>query len=286
MVDDVRHLQKISINQLVVPKQNVRTHNIDKGLDELKTSIKFVGLVEPILVYKEQHDQYVVLAGQRRLNAYHGLNEEYPNQGFDEIECLVTDSPKDDDMKRAISLGENITHLAMSKEDLKNAVTELYNKCGNYKEVKEKFGLTKTIIDKYVGLSRLPEKIKQSIQSGGIHAKQSTAENIALKAVEALQWTKDGNVSEDKVLELATTLGNKDNLEFKNDIVVETKKNPEGNINENVERARNKTHEIIKLRLEPELNAKLERYSENEGDTSKEDTAIGIISEKLNSESN
>lgn len=286
MVSDVRHLQKIPINQLVVPKQNVRSHSIDKGLDVLKASIKSIGLIEPISVYKEQSDQYVVLAGQRRLNAYHELNEEYPNQGFNEIECLLTDSPKDDNMKRAISLGENITHLAMSKEDLKHAVTELYNISGNYKEVKEKFGLTKGIIDKYVGLSRLPEKIKQSIQSGGIHAKQSTAENVSLKAVDALQWTKDGNVSEDKVLELATTLGNKINHEFKNDIVVETKKNPEGNINENVERARNKTHEIIKLRLEPELNAKLEHYSKNEGDTSKADTVIDIISEKLNSESN
>ena len=226
-----------------------------------------------------------MLAGQRRLNAYHGLNEEYPNQGFDEIECLVTDSPKDEDMKRAISLGENITHLAMSSTDLQSAVTELYNKCdGNYKVIREKFGLTKYIIDKYVGLSRLPEKIKQSIQSGGIHTKQRTAENIALKAVEALQWTKDGDVSEDKVLELANAMGSKDNIQLKNDIVVETKKNPEGHINENIERAKNKTHETLTLRLDSEQNEKLERYSKNKGDISKEDTVLNIIVEKLDSE--
>ena len=50
MIGDMRQLQKISINQLIVPKQNVRTQNIDKGLDELKASIKSVGLIEPISV--------------------------------------------------------------------------------------------------------------------------------------------------------------------------------------------------------------------------------------------
>lgn len=284
MINYVRQLQKISIDKLVVPKQNVRTQSIDKGLDELKANIRSVGLIEPISVYKEL-DQYVVLAGQRRLNAYYKLNDDHPNQGFDEIECLVTDSPKDDDMKRAISLGENITHLPMSSTDLQSAVTELYNKCdGNYTIIEQKFGLTRYIIDKYVGLSRLPEKIKQSIQSGGIHTKQRTAENIALKAVEALHWTPDGNVSEDKVLELANVLGSSDNIELKNDIVVETKKNPEGYINENVERAKNKTHDVLMLRLDSEQNEKLTRYSKNRGDVSKEDTAVNIIAEKLDSD--
>ena len=284
MISYMRQLQKISINQIKVPKQNVRTHNINKGLDELKTSIKSIGLIEPISVYKEESDQYVVLAGQRRLNAYHGLNDKFPNQGFDEIECLVTDSPKDDDMKRAISLGENITHLSMSKEDLKSAVTELYNKCGNYKEVQEKFGLTKYIIDNYVSLSRLPEKVKESIQSGGIHPKQNVAEKIAIGAVEALDWTKDGDGSEERVIELANIMASKENIGFKKEIIAEVKKNPKGDIHENVTRAKDGTYETIKIRLEPELNTKLERYSEGEGDNSKEDTIVNIISEKLYSE--
>ena len=280
----MRQLQEIPITQLTVPKQNVRTHNIDKGLDELKASIKSVGLIEPVSVYKEQSDQYVVLAGQRRLNAYYGLNDEFPNQGFDKIECLVTDSPKDDDMKRAISLGENITHLAMSKEDLKSAVTELYNKCSSYTKVKEKFGLTKRIIDNYVSMSRLPEKVKESIQSGGIHTKQNVAENISIGAVDALTWTKDGDVSEEKVLELANIMAEKKNITFKKEIIAEVKKNPKGNISESVTRAKNGKYETIKIQLQPELNTKLERYSENEGDSSKEDTAVNIIQEKLNSE--
>ena len=280
----MRQLQEIPITQLTVPKQNVRTHNIDKGLDELKANIKSIGLIEPISVYKEHSDQYVVLAGQRRLNAYYGLNEEFPNQGFDKIECLVTDSPRDDDMKRAISLGENITHLAMSKEDLKSAVTELYNKCGSYTEVQEKFGLTRHIIDNYVSLSRLPEKVKESIQSGGIHTKQNVAEKTAIGAVEALTWTKDGDVSEDKVLELANIMASKNNIGFKKEIIAEVKKNPKGDIYDSVTRAKNGMYETIKLQLEPELNTKLERYSENEGDISKEDTVVTIISEKLNSE--
>ena len=284
----MRHLQEIPLTQLTVPKQNVRVQSIDKGLDELKANIKSVGLIEPISAYKEgQSDQYIILTGQRRLNAYHGLNEEFPNQGFDKIECLVTDSPKDDDMKRAISLGENITHLPMSKDDVQSAVTELYNKeDGNYKKIQEKFGLTKYIIDKYVNLARLPSKIKESIRLGGIHTKRKVAEKTALDAVDALQWTNDGNVSEDRVLELAKIMASKENSGFRKEIVAEVKKNPEGNIDESIMRAKDGTYDTIKLRLEPELNAKLERYSEKQGDDSKEDTATGIIFEKLNSGNN
>ena len=260
-----------------VPKHNVRLSNTGDGLEDLKTNIKSMGLIEPIIVF-ENAGQYIALVGQRRLLAYLELNEECPDQGFDEIDCIVRTMPADD-TKRAISLGENITHLPMSKNDLIRAATDLYNKCGNYTQVHERFGLSKYMVDKYVGLSRLPEIIKQAIQSGELHNKQKNAERIALDAVDALQYVPGGDISEDKVLEFARIIARKSNL--RKTLIEEAKKNPLRDVNEIQRRADEKHRIPLNLYLSVELDSRLEQYSDHEAYDSKEEAAIDIIVDKL-----
>ena len=197
-------IQLISLDDIKVQKHNVRKHNIDDGIEDLATSIKKFGLLQPITVYHDSEaDIYVILAGQRRLNAHHWLDEKYPGKGWDKIKCLEIDEPKTREEKMGLSLAENVTQVQMTNNDLITAVTDLYNVYNDYDKVQEEFGLTRYMVDKFVRLARLPDRLKEAINQGEIHSNPKSAENSALRAVDALNWRKGGDVSADDVLELA-----------------------------------------------------------------------------------
>ncbi len=197
-------IDSIPLDGIKVEKHNVRIHDIDVGIEDLAINIKAIGLLQPPTVYLDSEKQYyVLLAGQRRFNAYHYLNDKYPGQGFDKIRCIVIDEPETNEEKLSLSLAENITQLQMHNSDLVKAVTDLYNTYGDYDLVREKFGLSRYMVDKYVRLARLPERLKKAILEGEISPIDKKAQNAAIRAVDALGWIKGGDTPESEVLELA-----------------------------------------------------------------------------------
>jgi len=72
-------VNKISINEIVVPQNRVREFNPDK-IDELKDSIKEIGLLQPVVI----NSQNILIAGLHRLEACKSL-------GWTEIDCIVKD---------------------------------------------------------------------------------------------------------------------------------------------------------------------------------------------------
>ena len=176
--DSSDKIQLLPLDDIKIQKHNVRTRDIDDGLDDLSTSIRALGLLQPITAYYDSaNSRYVVLAGQRRLNAHVLLNEKYPKEGFDKIKAILIPEPSNSDDKTALSLAENVTHLPMHQTDLIKAVTDLYNVYHDYDMVQEQFGLTRFMVNKYVKLARLPQKIVDAINDGQISSNPQTAEN-------------------------------------------------------------------------------------------------------------
>jgi len=274
-------VRKIRIGELRVPKHNVRVSNAGDGLGDLKASIRSVGLIEPIIVF-ERSGRYLALVGQRRLLAYSELNEEFPGQGFDEIDCIVRSMPEDDDAMRAISLGENITHLPMSREDIARAATGLYDESGGHDAVRERFGLSRRTVDKHVGPSRLPDEIRQAIQSGELHRRRARAERIALDAVDALRYVRGGRVSADRVLELARMIARRSGV--RREIIEEARKDPMRDIADMERRADGRRRVHLNLHLSAELDARLGAYSERGEYGSKEEAAVDIIADRLDAQ--
>jgi len=255
----------IPIDQIRVQKHNVRLHEIDQGTEDLGENIRANGLLQPIAAYYESDNgQYVILTGQRRLNAYNYLNKKYPGEGFDKIQCKIIDEPESEEKKKAMSLAENITQLPMTNQDLIKAVTDLYNVYGDYEMVRQEFGLTKYMVDKYVRLSRLPQRIKDAVTSGEIHSNPKTAENMALKAVQATNYTKNGPISEEYVLELAQEMAGSDNPL---DIASEAGRG--GSVPEIRERVKKKPKEKITIDLDREAAVKLQKIAVSNGETEK-----------------
>lgn len=259
-------IQLISLDQIKVQKYNVRRHDIDVGIEDLSVNIRANGLLQPITAFFDSEKQsYVILAGQRRLNAHHYLNEQYPGEGFDKIKCIVIDEPESANKKMSLSLAENITQLPMTNSDLVKAVTDLYNIYHDYDLVQKEFGLTKYMVDKFVKLARLPDRIKTAVDAGEISSNNKTAENSALKAVDALHYVKGGDVPVEDVLSLA-----KEHAKREIDAaVLITEAGRGGTIEEITSRANNKPKSKFDINLSTDVAEKLQKVADNSGETAK-----------------
>ena len=112
--------------------------------------------------------------------------------------------PKTDEEKLADSMARARIRDSLSvRWDAINAVYDMWKKYKDYTIIQERFGITKYMVDKLVRLAMLPNRLKEAINQGEIHSNLKTAENAAIRAVDALNWSKDGDVSEDDVLEFA-----------------------------------------------------------------------------------
>ena len=252
--------ESIPISQIRIDKFNVRKKDIHLGMDELKQSIIVFGLMQPITVYFDTaKDMYVIIAGQRRFNTYVILNEENPNEGYDKIEAKIIEEPETEELKKALSLTENLTQVQMVNTDVVRAVTDLYNIYRDYDIVKEKYALTPYMIDKYVSLSRLPKRLIEAIDEGEISPNNKSAELAAIRAVNALNWTKGGDVNVEDVLAFAKEYA-------KGDIQPDTldkegKKG--GSIAEITSRASKKSvRQLNKIQLSSEVFEKLSKISD------------------------
>jgi len=272
----------IPIDKVKIQKFNVRKKDIQTGIEDLAASIKAVGLLQPITVFLDsENDRYVILAGQRRFNAYSYLNEEFPGEGFDKIRAIVIPEPESDQEKMALSLAENVTQLPMQNLEIVKAVTELYNTYHDYDIVKEKYGLTKYMIDKYVRLARLPQQVVDAIHDGQIHSNPKTAENAALRAVDALNYTKGGEVDETFVVEMAKEYS-KGEIEEEL-LTAEAKKG--GEISEIKSRAAKKTTKKIEVNLSTDVHTKLSKVADNSG-TNPSAKATSYVLEGVNKDYN
>ncbi len=257
-------IQLLSLDLIKVQKYNVRKKEIDKGIDDLAASIKAVGLLQPITVFFDSEKKfYVILAGQRRLNAHHQLNEKYSGKGWDKIKCIVIDEPETNEKKMAMSLAENITQAQMVNSDIVKAVTDLFNTYRDYEMVQEEFGLTRYMIDKFVRLARLPERLKEAINEGEISSQTKVAENSALRAVDALKWTKGGDVTVDDVLEMAQEYA-KGEIDVAS---LDSASSKGGSVKEIKESAKAKPKTKLQLTLDTEMASKLKKVADNSGET-------------------
>jgi ParB family chromosome partitioning protein len=131
----------------------------DARLDELATSVKAHGVIQPIVV-RRVDDEYHIIAGERRWRAAQ-------RAGLARVPVVVREAGKDSHDVLEMALVENI-----QRENL-NAIEEGLA----YRRLGEEFGLTQEAIAAAVGkdrstvantcrLLKLPEEIQQEVASG------------------------------------------------------------------------------------------------------------------------
>lgn len=151
----------IKIHDIMPNANQPRKSFKEEKIEELATSIREHGIIQPIVVRKKEKG-YEIVAGERRWRAA-------MKAGLSEVPCLLRELT--DEQNMLIAIIEN-----MQREDL-NPIEE----AEGLHQMIESFGLTQEQVSKSVGKSRpyianslrllkLPEHIRQRLEGGEITA--------------------------------------------------------------------------------------------------------------------
>ena len=201
-----KDLTLVSVNKITPSPYQPRREFDERRLEELASSIKSHGLLQPVVIRIRPDGAYELIAGERRLRAS-------ALAGLDEIPAIVENvSDKD---ASTFALIENL-----QREDL-NPLEE----ATGYHRLQEEFGLTQEDLAKLVGKSRptvansirllsLGARSKQLLQSGHLemgHARALLALNgVEQDKIAELIANKKHSVRQAEKLIRTMTLGNRD----------------------------------------------------------------------------
>jgi ParB family transcriptional regulator, chromosome partitioning protein len=160
-------LLHILIEQLHVNPMQPRKHFNEEELEELASSIKAVGMIQPPLVKViEGTDQYEIIAGERRVRACQ-------RAGLNIIPVILM--PMHASLSAEVALIENIQRVDLNPIEIAEAIRRLMIEFKlNQEEVAEKVGKKRSTIANYLRLLSLPACIQESLSKSCIsmgHAK-------------------------------------------------------------------------------------------------------------------
>lgn len=133
-IQDNDNLKTLKITEVEPNRDQPRKQFNQESLEELAESIKEYGIIQPIVVTK-QEGYYGIVAGERRWRAA-------KIAGLEEIPAIIRDN--DEQKNREIALIENI-----QREDLNP-----YEKALGIRNLMDKYGLTQEEVSKRIGKSR------------------------------------------------------------------------------------------------------------------------------------
>ncbi|MBE0377119.1 ParB/RepB/Spo0J family partition protein [Pseudoalteromonas prydzensis] len=153
-------LQKLPIEFLHSGKYQPRKDMSEEALEELASSIRSQGIIQPIVVRPVAKDSYEIIAGERRWRAAQIAK-------LDVVPCIIKDVP--DEAAVAIALIENI-----QREDL-NAMEEavalhclLTEFELTHQQVADAVGKSRTTVTNLLRLNNLNDDVKILLEHGDI----------------------------------------------------------------------------------------------------------------------
>ena len=147
---------------LVEPNRNQPRKEFDKNaLSELANSIKQYGILQPIIVQKNE-DMYEIIAGERRWRAA-------KEAGLTEVPVIIRDYDKQKIME--ISIIENIQRENLNPIEEAMAYQSLMEEYGlKHEELAERVSKNRSTITNSMRLLKLSDNIQQMIIDGKISA--------------------------------------------------------------------------------------------------------------------
>ncbi len=147
----------LKTNQIQYNSYQPRTHYDDEKLEDLKSSIKEKGVLQPILV-RSKEGHYEVVAGERRLRAARAI-------GMEEIPVIVKEVS--DQEALVVALVENIQREELNPIEEAQAFKRLIEEFQYTQDkVAEAVGKDRSTISNLLRLLKLPAEIQKSVYDG------------------------------------------------------------------------------------------------------------------------
>ncbi len=154
-------LHKLPIEYLIPGKYQPRKDMSPDALEELASSIRAQGIIQPIVVRQlEVENQYEIIAGERRWRAAQIAQ-------LDTVPCLVKKIP--DEAAVAIALIENIQREDLNAMEEAIALDRLLSEFAlTHQQVADAVGKSRTTVTNLLRLNSLQEDVKTLLEHGDI----------------------------------------------------------------------------------------------------------------------
>jgi ParB family chromosome partitioning protein len=153
-------LQKIPVEFLQPGKYQPRKDMSSEALEDLASSIRSQGIIQPIVVRQIFENKYEIIAGERRWRAAQIAQ-------LDVIPCLIRDVP--DESAVAIALIENIQREDLNAMEEAQALDRLMAEFGlTHQEVATAVGKPRTTVSNLLRLNNLNDDVKLLLEHGDI----------------------------------------------------------------------------------------------------------------------
>lgn len=179
-------LRVLPIHWLQPGRYQPRTHMDDESLDELASSIRVQGVIQPIIVRAIGKNEYEIIAGERRWRASQRAE-------LTEVPCVIRDTGDRDAL--AMALIENIQREDLNALEEAQALARLIEEFDlTHSETAEAVGRSRASVSNLLRLLELPEPLRRLVDAGKLdmgHAR-------ALLSLPETQSIPLGNQAADK----------------------------------------------------------------------------------------
>lgn len=153
-------LQKLPIEFLHSGKYQPRKDMSEEALEELASSIRSQGIIQPIVVRPVAQDSYEIIAGERRWRAAQIAK-------LDVVPCIIKDVP--DEAAVAIALIENIQREDLNAMEEAVALHRLLTEFElTHQQVADAVGKSRTTVTNLLRLNNLNDDVKILLEHGDI----------------------------------------------------------------------------------------------------------------------
>ena len=254
----------------------VRTRDVEVGLDELADSIKQTILINPITVYKKDDGRYELIAGQRRLLA---IKEKL---GRKKIRATIIEKPKDELTAKMLSFIENEERKKMVNKDIVNFCNVMYGEKKSITEIAKVLHIPRDLVKHSIDLPRVPNQVRKAVIDGELSLPS------AIRATDAYLWepsssdASGGEVKESdnkakRVLQLAKLMDtDATTKEFQKGIVEAGQEDPDATPEEILEKGKTRVQEMIRVPMYNKDKKRLKNYAD-ENTEGNESTAAGQL---------
>ena len=173
----------IPIAQIIPNPRQPRGEMNSEALAELAASIREHGILQPLMVtYDPDTNQYILIAGERRLRAARMV-------GLQSVPVLVRQITERERLE--LALIENIQRADLTPLDLAEAYRQLQDEFGlSHEEISVRVGKSREAVTNTLRLLKLPEAVRQALSVGQIsegHARALLGLNTPQSQISALQ---------------------------------------------------------------------------------------------------
>lgn len=153
-------IENIPVKSLRAGRHQPRTHFDDAALQELATSIKRHGIVQPLVVTAAKDGVYHIIAGERRWRAAR-------QAGLDSVPAIIRSHQEQEQLE--IALIENVQRVDLNPLEQAVSIERLHTQFNlAYDDIAKRLGKATSTVHNSVRLLRLPDEARQALSTGKI----------------------------------------------------------------------------------------------------------------------